>query len=627
MAESSTININSYLSTASDVSGTSKSYTDKSSDNFANVFNNANKSYSASNAPVSEPVKVSAKAPVKDSADNNASTVASKDTESENVTEVKNKSVEEESPEKNNKGSQGNASNNSEEEPPTEEEAIISEAETADVISKDETEVITEEEAAATAEKFKATMETVKTAQVPNNITTIPEKPEKPEPAKDIVNPVVVDTEAETPAIEKEPTSKENTGITDINVAISTDNILEVLALNTQVADLTLNPIASNVDPAPVVQAAPVAVPQAVREDVSANLAKNNLQAGQATNVKAQAQTQQVSSDLKLVQQNNMPQVSQEEPTQVVQEVDIQAPAIEADAVTVTSDVDVNPVANKGTKVNLNKTSLSQDALDKLNVKVTNIETSSQNSNLNGDQNANSNLDSHAKPNNLPNKQDTQDQMAKLSLESNTPVDVSNNDLASMTNPAGQVSFAKTLNNAQAPTQPQAPTSKLLSDTEILSQINNKLNSFKDEGMTKVTIVLRPENLGKVNLELVNTKEGLTAQMTTDNPQVKEILDKSLNSLKDNLSSQGVSVNSVSVKVEETQKQSNSDMFEFNHGQPQAGDQESSNNGNGQNKKEFSLDEGNDNVMSTISNEGESTTESEDLVSVGSQIGKVDYKV
>ena len=102
------------------------------------------------------------------------------------------------------------------------------------------------------------------------------------------------------------------------------------------------------------------------------------------------------------------------------------------------------------------------------------------------------------------------------------------------------------------------------------------------EETSKVTIVLRPESLGKISIELVNGKGGLTAQMTTDNPQVKEVLDKNLDGLKNSLGNQGVNVNNVSVKVTETQKQDNTFSFDTNeqgNKQPQDNKQMQENRG------------------------------------------------
>lgn len=488
--------------------------------------------------------------------------------------------------------------------------------------------------------------------------------------------PTQIEADAKTPVIientnKQDPKSIEGTSnkadttdATAINLAIPTDNVLEMLALNPQIADLTNNSnsntnIANSnidingVDPAQITQSAQSTKSQSILGNVSVNIPKalnNNLQSAQMTNVKAQ--TNQLSPDLlnlNIEQQNNTSQIQQAAQAVNIAETDIETPVIEVRTDMMASDANINKNdlnTSQDAKAILNKTALTQDALDKLNAKVVNVENANSNSNPNVNLNLNQNQNQNSNSNSThqQNKQNTQDQMVKLSIEDNSSAQVDTRnvstitasvDLSSISNTAGQTSFAKTLDGvqAQASAQPQSQVSKPLSDTEIMSQVNNKLNSFKDEGTTKVNIVLRPENLGKVNLELVNTKEGLTAQMTTDNPQVKEILDKSLNSLKDNLSSQGVNVSSVSVKVEETHKQSNNDMFSFNDGQANAGNQDSSNNAQGrnqnpsQNQKEFSLDEGIDNVMATTNGETEITAENEELSSVGSYTGKVDYKV
>ena len=74
------------------------------------------------------------------------------------------------------------------------------------------------------------------------------------------------------------------------------------------------------------------------------------------------------------------------------------------------------------------------------------------------------------------------------------------------------------------------------------------MNSCREEGSNKVSIVLQPENLGRVSVEIMSSKDGLVAKMTTDTQQVKELFDKNVEALKSNLSSQGVNVNSIKVE-------------------------------------------------------------------------------
>lgn len=463
---------------------------------------------------------------------------------------------------------------------------------------------------------------------------------------------IMTDKSDDVSAVKKDSQPTQSTSDTPevpkIDPSSTADNIIiNALVQNTPVADLTNNTAAANsVGSANINQDAQVT--QAVQTNVEANLfdATKNLNnlTNQANVVKsqstpqvqiqastqAQSQAQQVSSDTAASQAKQATQTEAvPTPAVAVQEVDIQVPAIAVDTEELASVVNVKSDstdskdvdAKQNVKNILDKASLNQDVVDKTNAKIISVENSNL-SDANKDANSHSNL----------RKQNTEDQIAKLAVEnnstttSNANVNTATNLSSIATDTTPQTNFAKALSNVQ--TQPQQPTSKDVSDTEILSQINNKLTSFKDDGTSKVSIVLRPENLGKINLELVNTKEGLTAQLTTDNPQVKQILDKSIDSLKENLSNQGVGVSSVTVKVDETQKQS-ADMFSFDRGQSNAEDQGSSNNtqNQNQNSNEFSFDEEVDNVITTTNSETGATTENENLVSAGSYTGKVDYKV
>lgn len=346
---------------------------------------------------------------------------------------------------------------------------------------------------------------------------------------------------------------------------------------------------------------------------------------------------QQVQSSQKPVSevQNNAPKVQQDNQlNQQIQIADAELQTPEADTLIV-SEIETAPKTKQETKDTTDKNNLTQDVLAKTNAKITNIESSGM---------SGSNADTSQA------KQDTQDQIMRLSVEANSkntkPEPVATTvstapspDLASVAADTNvQNNFAKTLDNVQAQTQTQttaqANTTKELSQNEILSQINSKLTNLKEEGITKVNIVLQPEHLGKINLELVNSKEGLTAQITTNNAQVKEMLDKTIDTLKDNLSNQGVNVNSVTVKVEETQKQPTGDMFSFEN-QSEQNDQQQSGNANHTNQGQNAFDEEVDNVISAnFEADGDITQESaglepaaEKVVSLASSMGKVDYKV
>lgn len=106
---------------------------------------------------------------------------------------------------------------------------------------------------------------------------------------------------------------------------------------------------------------------------------------------------------------------------------------------------------------------------------------------------------------------------------------------------------AQTVQNTTKPTSSSEVTSN-----KIIEQITKQM-----EGMyngSKVNMVLKPESLGKVSIQLINTKEGLSAQFTVATQEARNLIMKGLDGLKDTLMSHGVSVDNVSVKINDAQE-------------------------------------------------------------------------
>lgn len=99
--------------------------------------------------------------------------------------------------------------------------------------------------------------------------------------------------------------------------------------------------------------------------------------------------------------------------------------------------------------------------------------------------------------------------------------------------------------------QTQTNSVEVTSD-KLMDQITKHIENLRSG--SKVNIVLNPESLGKVNIQLLNTKEGLTAQFVVTTQEAKDMLSKGLDGLKETLASQGVGVENVSVKIADSQK-------------------------------------------------------------------------
>lgn len=91
-----------------------------------------------------------------------------------------------------------------------------------------------------------------------------------------------------------------------------------------------------------------------------------------------------------------------------------------------------------------------------------------------------------------------------------------------------------------------------INPSRIIDQITKQLEGLQNG--SKVNIVLNPESLGKVNIQLMSTKEGLTAQFTVTTQEARDVLTKGLDGLRESLGAHGVAVDNVSIKLAEAQK-------------------------------------------------------------------------
>lgn len=158
---------------------------------------------------------------------------------------------------------------------------------------------------------------------------------------------------------------------------------------------------------------------------------------------------------------------------------------------------------------------------------------------------------------------------------------------------------------------------KVLSSKHPDSTQQSVLNQVKQataqlsSGKTEVTIALRPDNLGRVNLNLVSQNGVLSAQITAESNQVREMLSNGLDTLRQNLSEQGINVNKITINVQEPAPSNNNSDFgqamkEFNNSSSQANTQHNKQNYDGN-----ALEQGFDNELeqSELNNDNDNGTE------------------
>ena len=119
----------------------------------------------------------------------------------------------------------------------------------------------------------------------------------------------------------------------------------------------------------------------------------------------------------------------------------------------------------------------------------------------------------------------------------------------------GEADFAEVQNNTKPVSNTQSVKPNIqpeVNSNKIIEQITKQMESLNTG--SRVNIVLNPESLGKVSIQLINTPEGLSAQFTVATQEARNLIMKGLDGLKDTLISHGVGVDNVSVKMNESQE-------------------------------------------------------------------------
>ncbi len=220
-------------------------------------------------------------------------------------------------------------------------------------------------------------------------------------------------------------------------------------------------------------------------------------------------------------------------------------------------------------------------------------------------------------------QQNASEQIVKMSIVGDTH-SATSNDFGNLINQQqNTLTTDKISGQISTPSQDTS-----LNKLDILNQINERMSSIKTSQSEKIEIILQPANLGKVNIELESVKGALTATLVADSQQVKEILEKNVDSLKNNLTSQGVNVNNVIVKVEEPNKSSHSGM-NFDQNQFQSNQNQNNNQQNNQNQNYMKDNYRNDSLLheATKTDENESSNEVETKKSNTENKNLIDYKV
>ena len=253
------------------------------------------------------------------------------------------------------------------------------------------------------------------------------------------------------------------------------------------------------------------------------------------------------------------------------------------------------------------KADIEQEMLEEMDVKIEEVSGSSTSSSDTSEKNFTT----------------AQDEVIKLQIE-NAEADTST-----------PVTFAfdRSIKNANAANNQirLEGIAKELNTNDILNQIGSKFEQLKDGSSTKLTMTLRPNDLGRVTIELLSNANGISTNIIAQNSQVKELLDKNIDILKQQLAQQGINVQNIQVKTVEQNAQAslnNSFGDRGQEGQNQNSGKDSQNPNNGQNntnrQKQESYKFNQSNVIENIDFENNSRGAT---ASINTLRGKISYNL
>ena len=184
------------------------------------------------------------------------------------------------------------------------------------------------------------------------------------------------------------------------------------------------------------------------------------------------------------------------------------------------------------------------------------------------------------------------DEVAKLAMGEN-------NSLNPITSAHGNVTYDSTgvnaiiKNAANLMKSAQVQNTNTPSMEDVLNQVTNKITQLKDGVTQKLTMILRPNDLGRLQIELNTNQNGLSTHIIAQNEDVRAYIERNIDSLRQQLSDAGVNVNSIQIKTAGSEGSTNYEGNQnFNREQNQENlnqqNQQNSQNENHRNNKQAS---------------------------------------
>ena len=138
------------------------------------------------------------------------------------------------------------------------------------------------------------------------------------------------------------------------------------------------------------------------------------------------------------------------------------------------------------------------------------------------------------------------DEVAKISMNEDVAI---NSSVNIVYDSAGDNILLKNMQSIRPSENIFTQLQSKLENSDILNQISEKFEQMKGAINQKFTMVLRPNDLGRLSIELTNGLKGLITNIVVQNESVRNFIEKNLNSLRNQLASSGVNVQQIQIKM------------------------------------------------------------------------------
>jgi flagellar hook-length control protein FliK len=140
---------------------------------------------------------------------------------------------------------------------------------------------------------------------------------------------------------------------------------------------------------------------------------------------------------------------------------------------------------------------------------------------------------------------------SRASARAETPAPVAARDAAVMPGATDtRVTFAERAARSETPAALNLPMTYVLKGGDAFGEgLTSVVEFMRSDGTASARIIVEPPALGRVDISLTSTSSGVEANFRVDNEELRQMVQKNLDSLKESLEAQGIHLSAMTVDI------------------------------------------------------------------------------